>query len=169
MIGALDCWRGSCGGRRSVVWMTWLKWWRPQQKQTWLSWLAGKMAPCMFRLMGGHLSCSQLPQSPTAEDIHHITISCEAPGVTRLKLAADTEEEQLQLLRDEWKPAATELPPVLPPPGLTLERQRYLYHHIWDYCTESTKDTVCPRSQQPTGRSECALEINHLSTHSFLL
>ena len=97
---------------------------------------------------------------PQLKTYHHITISCEAPGVARLKLAADSEEEQLELLRDEWTPAATELPPVLPPPGLTLERQRYLYHHIRDYCTESTKDTVCPRPQQPTGRSECALETS---------
>ena len=89
---------------------------------------------------------------PRLKQYHHITISCGTPGSVRLKLTADSEEEQLTLLRDQWMPAAHCLPPVLPPPGLSAERQWYLYNNIRDYCTEATKDTVCPRPQvRPDG------------------
>ena len=92
---------------------------------------------------------------PKLKQFHHITVTCEAPDTVSLKLAADGDEERLQLLRDGWAPTSDDLPPVVPPPGLTSERQWYLYDHIREYCTEATKDIVCPRPPpRQTGRSD---------------
>ena len=86
---------------------------------------------------------------PQLKSYHHMTFSSEAPGALVLKLAADSEEELLQLLRDGWQPSPRDLPAVIPPPGLTMDRQWYLYNHIREYCTEATKDVVCPRPTSP--------------------
>ena len=37
---------------------------------------------------------------PKLKQFHHITVTCEAPDTVSLKLAADGDEERLQLLRD---------------------------------------------------------------------
>ena len=89
---------------------------------------------------------------PQLKKYHHITISCEDPGAVGLKLAADGEEEHLQLLKDGWTPHSADLPVVIPPPGLSRERQWYLHDHIRDYCTDQTKDIVCPRPAAPRAR-----------------
>ena len=84
---------------------------------------------------------------------HHITISCEDPGTVSLKLATDCEEGHLQLLKDGWTPTSAELSVVIPPPGLSRERQWYLHDHISDYCTDQMKDIVCPRPAAPQANS----------------
>ena len=82
---------------------------------------------------------------PRLKQHHHVTVSCEAPGIVSLKLAANSGEEQLQVLWNGWASSWDDLPAVIPPPDLTRERQWYLHDHIRDYCTESTRDVVCPR------------------------
>ena len=84
---------------------------------------------------------------PGLKQYHHLTIRCEASGTVLLKMTADCGEEKLPLLRDGWVPCARDLPAVIPPPGLSRERQQYLHDHIRDYCTEVTKDIVCPSPQ----------------------
>ena len=92
---------------------------------------------------------------PQLKKYHHITISCENPRVVSLKLAADSSTETLQLLRDGWAPTLDDLPCIVPPPRLTPERQWYLYNNIREYCTEHTRDIVCPKPLSPqVSRSE---------------
>lgn len=80
---------------------------------------------------------------------HHFTISADSPGSVTLKMYADSSEETITLLKDEWQPQSDLLPPVISPPGLSPERQWYLYDHIRDYCTPSTRDIVCPLPSIP--------------------
>ena len=42
-----------------------------------------------------------------------------------------------------------ELPPVVPPKGLTSERQWYLYDKIRRYCRDECKDLTCPLPDTP--------------------
>ena len=41
-----------------------------------------------------------LRRVPQLKKYHHITISCDYPGVVSLKLAADGEKEHIQLVKD---------------------------------------------------------------------
>ena len=43
------------------------------------------------------------------------------------QFSADGAEQELKFLRDGWTPCLTTLPTILSPPGLSLERQKYLY------------------------------------------
>ena len=54
-----------------------------------------------------------------------------------------------KLLKDDWSPSATDLPPVINPPGLSAERQWYLYDNIREYCPPHCQDVVCPLPQVP--------------------
>ena len=42
-----------------------------------------------------------------------------------------------------------DLPPVVPPKGLTSESQWYLYDKIRRYCREECKDLTCPLPEAP--------------------
>ena len=58
------------------------------------------------------------------------------PGVVFLKKTATVEEEQRCLLRGVWSPSPVDKPPSILPAGLSLERCRYLYEKIREYCRE---------------------------------
>ena len=81
---------------------------------------------------------------PGMKQYHHFEISSDMPGVLKLKLFADSTQASLTLLCDNWAPSADDLPSAIPPPGLSVERQQYLYHSIRPYCTADTQDVVCP-------------------------
>ena len=63
-----------------------------------------------------------------------------------MKTSSDGEERSIQLLKDPtWKPTASQLPPVIVPNGLSLERQWYLFDKIREFCSDESKDLVCPK------------------------
>ncbi len=71
----------------------------------------------------------------------HIVFSSATPGKAMARTHCDAEEQMLSLLAKNhlgWKPCPTDLPSILPPPGLPLERKKYLFDKI------RHKDTVCP-------------------------
>ena len=51
-------------------------------------------------------------------------------------------------LKDDWNPTPDKLPSVIPPAGLLLARQSYLYNQIREFCRDGTEDLVCPLLQQ---------------------
>ena len=62
---------------------------------------------------------------------YHFNFSTSFPGVVKLQLHSEAMEEQQRLLKDPtWKPDATNLPPVIHPSGLSIERQQYLFERI---------------------------------------
>ena len=76
---------------------------------------------------------------------HHFHFSTSHPGVVKLQQHSEAEEEEQRLLKDvSWKPSASDLPPVIEPTGLSLERQQYLFEKIREFCREDTRDLVCP-------------------------
>ena len=66
-----------------------------------------------------------------------------------MQLHSGTTEEQQRPLKDpSWTPDATDLPPIIQPTGLSLERRQYLFEKILEFCREDTRDLVCPNPSQ---------------------
>ena len=83
---------------------------------------------------------------------HHFRFSSATPGSVFVKEYADTEEHQTLLLNDfSWQPTQSQLPPIIHPLGLSLDRQWYLYDSIRQFCPESVRDEVCPKPTFPKG------------------
>ena len=64
---------------------------------------------------------------PAIKKYHHFRFSSDIPGSVFLKLSGETDEREMVLLKDEWNPLTEHGPNLLPPPGLSPERQWYLY------------------------------------------
>ena len=68
---------------------------------------------------------------------HHFLIDSQSHGFVRMRKTSDgpvTEEQHLRTLNNV---PSSELPPIIPPIGLTSERQWYLYDKIREYCPMS--------------------------------
>ena len=75
---------------------------------------------------------------------HHFRFEQDHPGVVFLKKTAVADEEKWHLLRGVWLPSPVEKPPSITSAGLSLERCKYLYDKIREYCREDVQDVVCP-------------------------
>ena len=81
---------------------------------------------------------------------HHFQFSAGHPGSVFVKASSDDTEKEINLLSDKsWRPSQHNLPPVIDPPGLSLERQWYLYNKIREFCSEDTRDMMCPQPSTP--------------------
>ena len=77
--------------------------------------------------------------------MHHLRFCDTKPGYVFVKDSIDSPEKTIKLTQDDdWKPQPHELPPVIPPPGLSFERQKYLFEKIREFCPEDCQDLVCP-------------------------
>ena len=94
---------------------------------------------------------------PSNKTYHHIRCDSSTPGVEHVRRRADDPEVAVKILKHDWDPFESE-PPIIPPPGLSAERQWYLYHKIREFCPEETRDIVCPqpRVQRPWQRRDGA-------------
>ena len=75
---------------------------------------------------------------------HQLQFSSTTPGTVVCKDYSDSEGTTISLLKNPWSPLSTVLPPVIPPPGLSLEREWYLYEKIRPFCEPRYQDTTCP-------------------------
>ena len=84
---------------------------------------------------------------------HHFRIFSSSPGTVFVKEQNDTPEVELILLKEPWDVDSDTLPNIVPPHGLSIERQWYLYERIRPFCPDEDKDTVCllPSSPKPGG------------------
>ena len=78
---------------------------------------------------------------------HQFFVSNDHPRVVFAREYTDLPPVRFDLLKDNWQPNATELPPVIQPSGLSSERQWYLYNSIREFCPPEYQDLVCPRPQ----------------------
>ena len=80
----------------------------------------------------------------------HFRFTADHPGCVFVKSSCDSPERKINLVKDvTWSPSAVDFPEVIPPPGLPLERQWYLYNKIREFCPDNTKYLVCPCPSQP--------------------
>ena len=79
---------------------------------------------------------------------HHLVLQHQALCV--VKLESDSAEERISLFIDHtWAPTPDNLPPVVVPSGLFLDRQWYLYNQIAQHYPDNVHDVVCPRPLTP--------------------
>ena len=90
---------------------------------------------------------------------HQFRFEQHHPGVVFLKKTATAEEETRSLLWGVWTPSPADRPPLKTPTGLSLERQKYLFTKIREYCREDSKDVVCPDPSLPIHHPP---EIHHV-------
>ena len=82
------------------------------------------------------------------KSFHHFTFNASQPGEVAVQTVCDGPKKHLKLLSDPaWRPQRTDLPPIIKPNGLTLERQCYLYEKIREFCQPDVRDIVCPRPE----------------------
>ena len=81
--------------------------------------------------------------------MHHFRFSAFNPGVVFVKNSCNDTEREIQLLKTPWQPTLANMPNIIPPPGLTLERQWYLFNKIREFCPDKSKDIVCPKPSVP--------------------
>lgn len=88
----------------------------------------------------------QLKKIPGIKKLHHFRCVSSEPGVVYVKEHADTVERKITLSKSAttWSPDPNILPPVVPPKGLSAERQWYLFDTIREFCPDSDKDITCP-------------------------
>ena len=80
--------------------------------------------------------------------MYHLTFTETKPRYALVKDSVDSPERELKLVEDDkWKPQPTDLPSIIPPPGLSLERRQYLFEKIREFCPEC-QDLVCPDPAQ---------------------
>lgn len=79
------------------------------------------------------------------KSLHHFQFDEAHPGVVHVHTTSDQPEKVLDMLHDpSWRPTLGELPDVIPPMGLSYERQLYLFEKIREFCHPDLQDVVCP-------------------------
>ena len=82
--------------------------------------------------------------------LHHLRFDSAHPGFIFVKEKAGSTEVKRSILKvKSWSPKADQLPPVLPPAGLSSKRQWYLHDKIREFCPDNFKDVTCPRPSAP--------------------
>ena len=80
--------------------------------------------------------------------MYHFHFSRSHPGKVKVHNSTMDSWKTINLLKDPcWRPSS--LPEQLMPPGLSLEREWYLYDKIREFCPEECKDLVRPKPSQP--------------------
>jgi len=82
--------------------------------------------------------------------LHHLQFDSASPGYIFVKERAGSTEVKRYILKvKSWSPKADQLPPTLPPSGLSNQLQWYLYNKIREFCPENLKDITCPQPSAP--------------------
>ena len=79
--------------------------------------------------------------------LHHLRFISSHPGSCFIKEDCNGTEKTIAILSEEcedWTPSPEDLPPVVPPEGLSLTRRQYLHEKIREFCPPECQDLVCP-------------------------
>ena len=90
---------------------------------------------------------------------HHFRFSSSHPNQVFLKEHVDTEEIALVINKNNWRPDPTQLPDVLQPRGLSIERQWYLFETIRPFCEVESRNIACPEPEVPNPKRRRTPEI----------
>ena len=100
------------------------------------------------------------------KSFHHLRFSSQHQGSVFAKLRSDTPEVEHNLLKRPWTPTATNLPELVTPSGLSLNRQWYLYNKIREFCPDECKGITCPRPAEPEPSSSATTASSALTSAS---
>ena len=85
---------------------------------------------------------SFLKRVPHIKRLNHFQFTSEDLGTVTVKRSCDGEEEKLDLINSQ--PSVEDFPEQALPSGLSDARQWYLFQKIREFCSDETKDIVCP-------------------------
>ena len=77
---------------------------------------------------------------------HHFIFDSKTSSVT-VKEFVSSEQVELSITTDS-SIHSSDMPPVMVPAGLTVQRQHYLFDKIRPYVSDEFKDTVCPKPKE---------------------
>lgn len=75
----------------------------------------------------------------------HFRVTADQKGTIFYKSSLAEEEQQMDFCKRDIFDRLEPMPRQLPAPGLSRERQQYLYNAIRPYVADAHKDTVCPQ------------------------
>ena len=91
----------------------------------------------------------KMKKIPNIKKFHHFRFESTSPGCVFTKECCDSPEVKHDLLKEPWTSDANDLPGVIPPRGLSAERQWYLHDQIRPFCPPEDMDSVCPLPSVP--------------------
>ena len=80
---------------------------------------------------------------------HHFSFSHQAQGVVMATTHAEAPTQILPVLVGDAGAVPHAPPSPVQSPGLSAYRQWYLFNSIRDFCTDDTKDIMCPKPTVP--------------------
>ena len=81
---------------------------------------------------------------PHITSYYHFRCKSDCSGVVFVREFADSEEKEVPVLKHNITVDREALPSQITPPGLSLDRQWYLYEQIRKFCDEEFQDVTCP-------------------------
>ncbi|KAL8607147.1 hypothetical protein ACOMHN_009541 [Nucella lapillus] len=87
---------------------------------------------------------------PGIKKIGHFHFSSDTPGVMKYRETLADAEEEFRLVADVQRVLAElpDMPDVIPAPGLSPDKQDYLYRNIRSFVRDGTKDILTPLPRQ---------------------
>ena len=77
---------------------------------------------------------------------HHFQFDSSTPGIVHVKEHCDATDTQIKIVKDDVTIDVIEMPEIITPPGMSLDRQKYLYEKIRPYCANAiAAELTCPR------------------------
>ena len=76
--------------------------------------------------------------------LHHFRFASASPRCVFTKEQCDSPDEKHNLMKALWNVDDDGLPAVVPPCGLSVERQWYVYDQIGPFCPAEDMGSVCP-------------------------
>jgi len=84
---------------------------------------------------------------------HQFSMTMNKVGVVTMKVLCDSKVKLDHVMMTTIK---EELPQLILPAGLSLQRRKYLAKEIREFCPPSTRDLVCPIPEEDEEETECA-------------
>ena len=84
---------------------------------------------------------------PSITKYHHFKVSHDNLGVVELHEFAHSSMEKVDIQKLGISIGSQEMPEVIPPPGIPIERQKYLYEQIRMFCEPEYADITCPQPE----------------------
>ena len=84
---------------------------------------------------------------PNIKSYQYFRMSAEEPGIVKCFTELTKPPVIVNIFRQGVTSSSNDLPEVIHPIGLSLQRQKYLYDEIREFCLAGTEDSVAPKPQ----------------------
>ena len=97
---------------------------------------------------------------PNITTYHNFRMKSSHPGTVFLRTYSDSDEAQWTILKSDFSSVSTGMPEKTVIPGMSLERQWYLYEQIRPHCKSTlAADITCPKPSLPKQKTTTARPV----------